>query len=334
MTYHKIEVLSLLSLQVRKLGLGLVICVLIFGGAFLNTQHARADMLRLETAKLSPYGCKDTNRSLSPTRPFLRGTDVKELQLRLQELGYQIGPADGVYGPNTINAVKKFQKRQGLPANGIVNELTWKALSDNVPVTVEKTLPPPGEDVVLIIDLDERVLTVYAGNKVYKKYPVAIGEDHTPSPVGDWKVVHKGYDWGGGFGTRWLGLSVPWGIYGIHGTNMPWSIGRAASHGCFRMHNQDVEELFPWVQLGTKVKVVGTLRLLPEHCNRTLVKGMNGSDVVAVQKKLQDLKLYWGSADGIYGSLTEISVKYFQSLSGLPSDGAIGPKTKKALKIN
>ena len=47
-------------------------------------------------------------------------------------------------------------------------------------------------------------------------------------------------NWGGGFGTRWLGLNVPWGIYGIHGTNQPWSIGTQASAGCIRMFNRHV----------------------------------------------------------------------------------------------
>jgi hypothetical protein len=44
--------------------------------------------------------------------------------------------------------------------------------------------------------------------------------------------------------------------YGIHGTNMPNSIGRAASHGCIRMRNQDVEELFELVQVGDPVELV------------------------------------------------------------------------------
>jgi len=44
--------------------------------------------------------------------------------------------------------------------------------------------------------------------------------------------------------------------YGIHGTNRPKSIGKAASHGCIRMRNQDVEELFTLVQVGDEVDLV------------------------------------------------------------------------------
>ena len=50
-------------------------------------------------------------------------------------------------------------------------------------------------------------------------------------------------------------LNVPWGIYGIHGTDKPWSIGQAVSHGCVRMYNQDAEELYGKVPVGTPVRI-------------------------------------------------------------------------------
>jgi lipoprotein-anchoring transpeptidase ErfK/SrfK len=54
-------------------------------------------------------------------------------------------------------------------------------------------------------------------------------------------------------GTRWMGLSAAG--YGIHGTNAPGSIGKAASHGCIRMRNRDVEELFELVGVGVTVEL-------------------------------------------------------------------------------
>jgi lipoprotein-anchoring transpeptidase ErfK/SrfK len=56
-------------------------------------------------------------------------------------------------------------------------------------------------------------------------------------------------------GTRWLGLSRKG--YGIHGTNAPKSIGKAASHGCIRLRNSDIEELFDLVSVGDAVELVG-----------------------------------------------------------------------------
>ena len=55
-------------------------------------------------------------------------------------------------------------------------------------------------------------------------------------------------------GTRWLGFDLP--QYGIHGTVEPQLIGQSVSHGCVRMHNEDVEELFTYIPYGTKVKIV------------------------------------------------------------------------------
>jgi lipoprotein-anchoring transpeptidase ErfK/SrfK len=56
-------------------------------------------------------------------------------------------------------------------------------------------------------------------------------------------------------GARVIGLG-PGGQYAIHGTNMPGTIGTAASYGCFRMHNRDVIDLYARVRLGTPVIVM------------------------------------------------------------------------------
>lgn len=55
-------------------------------------------------------------------------------------------------------------------------------------------------------------------------------------------------------GARAIGLG-PGGQYAIHGTNVPTSIGAAASYGCFRMHNVDVIDLYARVRIGTPVVV-------------------------------------------------------------------------------
>lgn len=56
-------------------------------------------------------------------------------------------------------------------------------------------------------------------------------------------------------GARVIGLG-PGGQYAIHGTNMPGTIGTAASYGCFRMHNDDVIDLYARVRMGTPVVVL------------------------------------------------------------------------------
>ncbi len=121
---------------------------------------------------------------------------------------------------------------------------------------------------VIVVSLEDRKLALVEDGKVTKVYPVAVGKPSTPSPVGTFTIErrvanpvyhHEGKTVepgpGNPVGTRWMGLSIRG--YGIHGTNAPKSIGKAASHGCIRMAKPDLEELFALVQVGDTVELVG-----------------------------------------------------------------------------
>lgn len=105
------------------------------------------------------------------------------------------------------------------------------------------------------INLSARRLSYLEGERLVKMYPVGVGKPSTPTPTGNYNIIEKIINPGGALGSRWMGLSIPTGNYGIHGTNNPQSIGGYVSHGCIRMFNQDVEELFPRVSIGTPVKI-------------------------------------------------------------------------------
>ena len=120
----------------------------------------------------------------------------------------------------------------------------------------------------LVVSIPDRRLAVVEAERVVKIYPTAVGAARTPSPTGSYTVVARipeptWYTRGrvvppgksNPLGTRWLGLSAKG--YGIHGTNAPKSIGRNASHGCIRMRNRDVEELFELVAVGDAVELHG-----------------------------------------------------------------------------
>lgn len=208
-------------------------------------------------ANVSPRcSCKE-DRQLALKNPYMSGADVKEIQQQLQNLGFYKGKTDGIYGPETAEAVKLFQKKYNLLADGILGFQTYNKLAKlfDVPVSLKPTTPPPGK-VSIFIDTFERKLTILSDGKPYKEYSVAVGKWHTPTPLGVWKITQKAV-WGEGFGSRWMRISVPWGIYGIHGTNKPWSIGNYASAGCIRMYNRHVEEIYRWVSIGTPVVIVG-----------------------------------------------------------------------------
>lgn len=108
----------------------------------------------------------------------------------------------------------------------------------------------------LVIDPQSRKIHFYVGSELKKTYPVGVGKPATPTPAGDYKVVNKALNPGGVLGTRWMGLNVSGGNYGIHGTNNPVSIGNLVSLGCIRMQNYNVEELFPQVPIGTPVRIL------------------------------------------------------------------------------
>lgn len=119
----------------------------------------------------------------------------------------------------------------------------------------------------LIVNLAARKIILVEDGKVLKTYPVAVGKHSTPSPSGCFHIVNRvanpTYSHAGRVvkpgpsnpvGTRWMGLGYKG--YGIHGTNQPESVGHAASHGCIRMRNRDVEELFELVQVGDEVDLI------------------------------------------------------------------------------
>lgn len=56
------------------------------------------------------------------------GGDVVKVQNRLSQWGYYRGPVDGIYGPKTFQAVKRFQARNGLNPDGVVGKNTWERL--------------------------------------------------------------------------------------------------------------------------------------------------------------------------------------------------------------
>lgn len=185
---------------------------------------------------------------------------------------------------------------------------------------------------LICVDLRRRILILYEDRREVARYPVAVGKPESPSPAGVWRVVSKMEGWKECYGTRWMGLNVPWGSYGIHGTNQPGSIGCTLSLGCIRMLNEDVEELYPKVPMGTRVIVEDAYGLLPAKL-RSIEPGARGSVVRVVQQKLRALGYYQGQADGIYGKRMEAAVCAFKRDCGMEESLSVGPMTYEALGL-
>jgi len=132
----------------------------------------------------------------------------------------------------------------------------------------QQQAPTPQPTRVILISLQDRKLALVEGGQTKKVYTVAVGKPSTPSPEGTFtierRVVNPTYHHGNRtvapgpknpVGSRWMGLSKAG--YGIHGTNEPNSIGRAASHGCIRMAKGDLEEFYELIAVGDQVRIIG-----------------------------------------------------------------------------
>ncbi len=269
------------------------------------------------------------SRYLRLEKNSMTGPDVLILQNQLIMLNYNI-EADGIYGRKTAAAVKAFQEKSKLTPDEVVDPNTWNLLYlaslSGLDAPAESSMPS------ISIDVVKRKLTFIAPDNTRKVYPVAVGKKQTPTPLGNWVIVQKAVNPGGPFGARWMRLSVPWGGYGIHGTNNPKSIGKAVSHGCVRMYNEDVIEVYRQTPIGTPVNIFGK-----SSSSRILRLGSQGTDVKELQTNLKALGYFQAKIDGYFGSKTEKAVIQFQKASNLTPDGIVGPETynelQKALDI-
>lgn len=120
----------------------------------------------------------------------------------------------------------------------------------------------------VLVSIRDRKLALLDDGKVVKVYRVAVGAASSPSPAGEFEIVNRitnptyyhphiviPASAQSPIGMRWLGLNRKG--YGIHGTNEPRSIGRAASHGCIRMNNRDIAQFFRLVRVGDVVEIRG-----------------------------------------------------------------------------
>lgn len=119
----------------------------------------------------------------------------------------------------------------------------------------------------VVVDKSQNMLFLKQGDELVRTYVVSTGKDNS-TPVGNFKIVTKlenptWFKTGAVIppdsqenilGTRWMGLDLRG--YGIHGTTQPEHLGEQVTLGCVRMSNEDVEELYSIVPVGTEVTVV------------------------------------------------------------------------------
>lgn len=169
----------------------------------------------------------------------------------------QFGPGDLAYEVQSGDNLTKIARKHHVTVellrvcNGLRGDL----------VRLGQTLKIPNVNFIVFIDKSQNLLTLKNGEQVFKTYRCSTGRGGI-TPVGDFKITNKMIDpvWKGivspsdpanPLGTRWLGFDLP--QYGIHGTNDPATIGQPVTQGCVRMLNEDAEELYTLLPVGTVV---------------------------------------------------------------------------------
>ena len=204
-------------------------------------------------------------------------------------VGYTLTPEDikGPYQPTPSGSEAKskmkglyYQDVQEMLAERFHMDIRYlKKLNSDKKFTVGETITvfnpgaPLNEKITrLVAKKADNILYAYNGDRLIATYPTTVGSSDTPSPTGTFSIVNRvknpwyratsgeGKDKkvfmlppgpNGPVGVVWMGLSKP--SYGIHGSPVPEGISRQASHGCVRLTNWDVLEVYANVDTGTKV---------------------------------------------------------------------------------
>ncbi|MFD3995783.1 peptidoglycan-binding protein [Streptomyces sp. NPDC058583] len=195
---------------------------------------------------------------------------VRELQARLRQLGYFDRAPTGFYGTMTAGSVKAFQKKQGLPRTGSVDEETWQGLlgasrkptADELKPSTTNQLDTPDARCmtgrVLCISKESRTLAWMIDGKVVSSMDVRFGSENTPTREGIFTVERKvRQDW-----SRLYHTPMPLSMYFSRGQAVHYSADFAArgyngaSHGCVNVRDRaKLTTLFDQVKVGDKVVV-------------------------------------------------------------------------------
>jgi len=262
----------------------------------------------------TPTPLPEMAKPKTTVRSGSKGNDAKMVQQRLIELKYLTGTADGKFGAKSVAALKAFQDKNGLTADGVAGSGTYEVLfsyvalaADYVPIATPKptanatATPAPSyapitkDNVVLIKQgvTGNAVLRLQLRLEELGYYTSAKDSKCKADDAAAIRVFQK-----------MNGLTVD-GVAGYDTQVRLYSDSAIMDNG----------------QLAGSLKVSYTL----------LKKGMTGDEVKAMQARLIELGYLTGTADGIFGTGTAEAVYYFQKNNGLVRDSIAGEDTLKRL---
>ncbi|NLB91010.1 MAG: hypothetical protein GX786_07310 [Clostridiales bacterium] len=246
--------------------------------------------------------------SPSPTPSSFRkgstGAGVKSMQQKLKDLGYYKGSVDGDFGTGTVDAVKAFQKQNGLRVDGIAGKGTLDLLNSSKAKKYTATASPKPT-----ASPTPKPVTINPDKARYLKVENNMsGKDVTQLQS---RLISLGYLTGKTDGK--YGYRTEAAVKAFQKRNGLWDDGIAG----------------PDTQVTAQSSGAKKANSVVAHIGDSLKQGAKGNGVRAMQKKLADLGyLKSGEADGTYGANTAAAISSFQRNNGLsPVDGIAGSNT-------
>ena len=246
----------------------------------------------------------------------MSGEDVRYTQQRLYTLGYYTGTKDGQFGTGMLNAVKAFQTRNSLSADGVIGPATRKVLfsTSAIPAVDEEPDLPEDEptDTPDIPSVDE---------PAYE--PLSFGDR----------------------GENVKQLQVRLSALGYYTSTLDGQYGTGTYNAVKAFQTRNNLTVTGQADIATLTKVYADDAIGAEQDppaeeeeptppdetdpipTRTLRYGMSGEDVKVLQKRLIALGYLTGTADGQFGTATSAAVRAFQKANGLSVDGVAGSAT-------
>ena len=305
-----------------------------------------------------------SSSSSSPTRleKGSTGSDVKDLQTKLKKLGYYDAYVDGDYGDTTVAAVKAFQKKYNLTADGIAGKETLKKLDSvykNADSAKDDDSLRMGDSGSAVKDLQTKLKKLgyydgtvdstfgsgtYAAVRAFqKKYNLTAdgvaGSETLKKLDSAYKNADSDKDDGslrkGATGSAVKDLQTKLKKLGFYNASIDGDYGDttvAAVKAFQKKYNLTADG----VAGSETLKKLDTAYKNADSNTSTdddsLRKGATGTAVKTLQTNLKKLGFYTAYVDGSFGSTTESAVKAFQKKYGLTADGVAGSATLKKIE--
>ena len=233
----------------------------------------------------SAYKNVDSAKDVDSLRMGDSGSAVKDLQTKLKKLGYYSGTVDSTFGSGTYTAVRAFQKKYNLTADGVAGSETLKKLDSvykNAGSDKDDDSLRKGATGSAVKDLQTKL-------KKLGFYNASIDGDYGDTTVAAVKAFQKKYN-----------LTAD----GVAGSETLKKLDSAYKNADSNTSTDD----------------------------DSLRKGATGTAVKTLQTNLKKLGFYTAYVDGSFGATTESAVKAFQKKYGLTADGVAGSATLKKIE--